>query len=232
MGQAQDALPPVNGQEITLTIAQDGHFVDGDQVAVDVVVGLLELPEIERRVRVRALTAEDSAYRRTYPEQYLRLRDALKLYEQAVNFLMRGGARYCEDWQASDLAEAVVELRGLALPGIGERESWYAWPPADPSRALRVRFTEANARFVRSGYYRHVPEEGGLRGVQGLPDDEPIWLASIFPTIVWQRIIPAAVWRSVQDRPDDPAAVDVTGWVLSDRPPSQLARQVPSPQET
>jgi len=223
------APPSGGGGSLTITIDDDGHFVGGDEAAVDLVLGLLEIPEAERSVQVRATAADDIAYRRKFPDEFLWLRGALKAYESSLNLLMRGGARYYESWQIADLAEAVIELRGLALPGVEAREWWFAWSPAAPSQVLNVRFTENDAQFIRSGYYRHIQTDWGLEGIEGLPEDEPIWLASIFPSKVWQRVIPAAVLHSVKVGPDDPQPVDVTGWVLSDRPPNQLARKTPGP---
>jgi hypothetical protein len=223
---------PAGGEDgVAVTIADDGHFVGGDDTAVDLVLGLLQIPESERIVRVRATAADDMGYKRRSPDAYLRLRDALKVYESSLNLLMQGGARYYLPWQVADLAEAVIELRSLALPGIEGREWWFSWPPEEISHLLRIRFTANDARIIRSGYYRQVWANGGVEGIEGLPSDRPIWLSSIFPSMVWRRVIPAALLRSVQTRPADPQPVDVTGWVISDRHPDQLARKAPAPDE-
>jgi hypothetical protein len=215
-----------NQQPWDLIIAENGRFVGGDrEAATDLVVALLALPANQRRVRVQAPTLDDVIYKRSRPDLYVKLRDGVNLYERALNFLMRGGVNYYRKWVEQDLVEAVIELRVLALLGIEEYESWFVWPVEAPERALKVRFSRHTVDSVRSGFYTEAHR-------QSMPEDEPIWLKSIFPRIIWERVAPAAALQSVREQAEHSHGVSLDDWVLSDHPPAQLRRHAPSDQLT
>ena len=79
----------------------------------------------------------------------------------------------------------------------------------------------------RTGCYRW--EKDG-RGIRGVPPDEPIWLESIMPQIVWTRVVPAVVAFNSKKHPtaDDLSVLDITDWVLSDKGPADLPKSRPS----
>jgi hypothetical protein len=131
-------------------------------------------------------------------------------------------------WCERQLAEAVLELRHLALPALFDRESWFVWPPSKPDEALELHLTDKDARSIRTAAYRSVRMPGGEMGIPGVPEDEPIWLKSIDPRIVWERVVPAVVIRQLRAYADRPPVVDVSDWVISDRRPKDLQRSRPA----
>jgi hypothetical protein len=226
-----DQPPAADSTEVTavLTIDDDGSFVGGDEEqATDLVVALLDVPKGRRRVQVNARALADDGYRRRRPDAYVRLRDGVRSYERALNLLFEGGVYYYQQWQeSSDLAQAVLELRRIALPAQYDREQWYVWPAVEAEAVLTVRLTEEDAASIRSGRYRTVRTAGGEKGIPGIPDEEPVWLRSIWPRIVWRRIVPAVAAAQAQRGAQAGEVVDLSDWVISDRLPSALARQRP-----
>lgn len=213
-----------------LVISNDGDFVGGDEVATDVVLELLLVPAAQRAVTVRAEPLDDVDYRRRLPDQFARLRTAVRSYEDSVNRLMRGRIYYYYKWEVTELIAAVLELRAIALPAQFERESWYVWPAGSLSPVVRVRLAAFDVESVQTGYYGedfgHFIEDDE----RGLPQEEPIWLQQIFPRIVWTRVVPAVladteVARRLSEAGSGP--LDISDWVLSDRPPTGLARSRP-----
>ncbi|KAF2272039.1 uncharacterized protein EI97DRAFT_237428 [Westerdykella ornata] len=159
---------------VEVVIADDGTFVGGDEkTAGDLVVDLLERPIEQRYVRVRSSITpqEERDYQLRAPDSYMRLREDLRLYTVALQFLLREGIHYYRAFQVTDLDKAVIELRFLALPGLGEYERWYVWPVEAPNRVLNVRFPATTGDFVRSGYYGKTTPR-----VRGMPQGRPIWL--------------------------------------------------------
>ncbi len=137
---------------------------------------------------------------------------------------------YYYKWKESQLAEAVLELRRFALPGIehADRERFYVWPPTDPSRVVEVRLDTSNVEWLQTGSYgKHliVGDEPS-----GVPPDEPIWLPLIDPSIVWTRVVPAVLThRGVEyPGPNDPPVLDITDWALSDHAPTELVHTRPT----
>jgi hypothetical protein len=120
----------------SLKIDRDGHFMGGDHQATDAVVAVLNEPTGKRRIRIHATVLDDEEYRRARPGLYISLRRHVALYEQAVNVLVNGGVHYQEKWTVEDLAQAVLELRSLALPARRDGERWFSWPSSDPADLL------------------------------------------------------------------------------------------------
>jgi hypothetical protein len=199
------------GAEFQLEIDNYGHFVGGDrEQAVDLVLKLLDRPRDLRRVEVQATSLSDLAYRQSNPDGYAKLRDGVRLYEQALNLLLRGGVHYSWQWTLSQLANAVLELRTIALPGPSDRKSWHVWAPIDPADVLEVLLT---------------PEDEEVIG--DMPPEEPIWLAECMsPGMVWERVVPAVAVRAAKRATG--SQVDISNWIISNRFPSELKRTEPA----
>lgn len=230
--QGQDggnAPTAVSAATFRLVIGKDGHFVGGDEQAIDAVVELLDQPSNDRRLEVDAAPLDDETFKREHPGAYVELRGRVRLYARALNFLLQGGVHYYTKWCERQLAEAVLELRRLALPGPSDREPWFVWPPSKPEEALELHLTDKDARSIRTAAYRSLRlEGGGETGIPGVPEDEPIWLKSIDPRIVWERVVPAVVIRQLRAHADHPPVVDLSDWVISDRRPKDLERSRPA----
>ncbi|KAK8143516.1 hypothetical protein G3M48_007138 [Beauveria asiatica] len=198
---------------LEISIADDGRFVGGDEEAANrLVVALLDLPIDKRHVRVRALTLDNPAYRISCVNNYVKLREHVKRYQRALNFLVRGGVHYYSEQEPSNLVKAVIELRGLTLPCIEDYEWWFTWPTGKPDQVLKIRFSKKIADSVQSG----------------LTEDHPIWLKQISPYIVWERVAPAAALSAVGgDDRNHAQHIDLDDWVLSHRQPSDLQRHTP-----
>ena len=138
---------------------------------------------------------------------------------------------YYSQWRVADLAEAVLELRRIALPAQDGRERWYVWPPEDPRQLVEVGLDPTNVDSVRVAYDYDREERSDIDpvGIEGAPD-EPLWLTSIHPSIVWTRVVPTVLAHSRGERPgpEDPPVLDLTGWALSDRRPTELVRARPT----
>lgn len=201
-----------------------------DEVVNDLVVDLLDVPAADRSVRIRALPLEDESYRRRDPDQFVRLRGCVRSYQLSVSRLLRGSVHYYWKWEVSDLAKAVLELRSIELPVQSDRQWWFVWPAADPGQVIPVGLDDVNVRSVRTGFHRRKLVDGADVGIEGMPPDEPIWLAAISPAIVWTRVVPAVVAHRSVKYPglEDPPVLNLTGWVLSDREPPELVRTRPS----
>ncbi|KAH7010845.1 uncharacterized protein B0I36DRAFT_56514 [Microdochium trichocladiopsis] len=212
---------------LEVSIADDGRFIGGDEdVANYLVLQLLDLPADKRCVRVRASALDDPAYRLDHPNSYVRLREHVRRYERALNFLVCGGVHYYWEQEASNLIKAVIELRGLALPSNEDYESWFAWPTRKPDQVLRVRFSKQIGDFVRTGYYED--DWSAFPRKKGMPEDHPIWLKHISPRIVWERVAPAAALMAVgEDSRNHTHHINLDNWVLSHRQPRDLQRYTP-----
>ena len=221
--------PPPSGAPVPeLVIADDGHFVGGDDIVGERLVDLLDVPAADRAVRVRARLLKDASFRRRHPDQFRQLRRCVRSYELSLGRLLRGSVHYYWKWTVPDLAGSVLELRSIELPAQYGREWWFVWPADNPGQVLPVGLDEANVRSIRTGVYRWG--NGGFSGIPGMPPDEPIWLTQIFPTEVWTCVVPAVVAHRSAEHPgpQDPLVLDITGWVLSDREPTKLVRTRPS----
>ena len=218
-------VPVVGGvspEPVLLTIGDDGHFVGGDRAqAVDAVIQLLDRPVSERAVEIRAVPLDDAEYRSGSPDQYLRLRGMVGAFERSLAKLFRGRVTYCVKWTAEELAEALLELRSIHLPARLDREEWYVWPNDDPSGALEVLLDPPKVTSIQTAYYATEAEsDRGLRP-SGVPDDEPVLLVYVSDHVVWERIVPTVV-ASLADADGEP--VDLSAWVISNRPPTGLRR--------
>lgn len=224
---SQPSTPANHPNHSQFVIADNGTFAGGDEVVASrIVVELWPKPARERTVRITALALEDNPYRVNCLNACAELRERIRLFQNAVNFFLQEHVHYHWEWQPSNVANAILHLRSLALPGLGERETWFAWPLGKPSEALRVYFSRDIDNSVRSGSY----DNRSVDRVKGMPPDSPIWLASVFPYIVWERVAPAAALQAVEAAQDPGGRqdVDLSNWVLSDRPPSELERDRPA----
>jgi hypothetical protein len=220
-GEQKEPTPEV-------TIGGDGHFLGGDETATTLVIEMLDVPATKRSVRVKATPLQDESYRLNNPHNYVLLRDRVHAYELSLGRLLRGRVTYCWKWQVEDLVEAVLELRCIELPAQHDRQWWYTWDPKEPNRAITVGFDAKSVESMQTHYYgpmtNRVPDTD-----MGLPADEPVWLVSLSPSIVWQRVVPAAVadQRRRYLDPPDPPVLDISQWLVSDRKPGELSRTRP-----
>jgi hypothetical protein len=213
--------PPGNSTTVFLSIAEDGHFIGGDHEATtDAVLALLQRPTHQRHVSIRPPDVEPTD-KYTHPRI-----ENIRIYERAIHFLIGDGIRYYLKWKVEQLIKSVLELRNFALPVIIDYayEIWYVWPATNPKIVECVRIPKEKAAFTREGYYHDDWEKIGGRK-QGLPEDEPIWLKDIFPSIVWEQVAPAAAFLAAKGELRTPVNMD--SWVISDRKPSELQRKKP-----
>jgi hypothetical protein len=111
-----------------------------------------------------------------------------------------------------------------------EREAWFTWPRREPAAALEVRLTSQDVKWLRNDFAFGDPREYINKPiVKGFPDDAPVWLQQIYPSIVWTRVVPAVVLDLLcREALEAAPTVEVTDWVLSDRRPEALSRTTPT----
>jgi hypothetical protein len=137
MASGQSSVTEQAPTSVRVEIASDGHFVGGDRErAADIVLELLGRPKELRRVEVQASPLDDQNNGPADPDTYAKLRDGVRVYESALNLLFHGGVYYRWQWKHSELVEAVLELRRIALPAQYDREWWYVWPMSEPAELL------------------------------------------------------------------------------------------------
>jgi hypothetical protein len=226
-----DSLAPAKAE---LTIRKDGSFVGGDdEAALQAVVNLLEQPvAAERRVEVHAPGLDDGVYRQRFREQRAETQARIKCYERCLNELVRGAVYYHWKFKDVQLAQAFVELRHLALPGLDvERCSWFVWPPSDPAEVVQVRMPVDDVEFFIDDFYKedldpdHPP--------RGLPDYEPVCrLAEFGSWVVWTRVVPAVLYAKLPAQSEVKTnQIDISDWLFSDKPPEEVAQKLPPPGE-
>jgi hypothetical protein len=215
-------------QPFKIVIANDGHFVGGDIVAIDLVTAMLEIPAADREVQVDAEPLHDAKYKYNNPGDYIDLRKSIRLYSNALNIFLQGGIHYCWKWHAQDLADAILELRRLALPAGRVGERWFTWPATGSDPEVDVWVSEAEVKRIQSGYYRDNELPGGFESIQGMPSDEPIWLQDLFPRVVWTCVAPAVTLCAAQGRSESGSIISLDDWVISNRRPTELIRRTPS----
>jgi len=229
--------PPTPGAEPVgkLILGDDASFVGGDEATVtDAVIAAIDVPAARRHIEVGSVPLADDQFRRGSPDDYSRLRQATRDLEKAIYLLLSGAVHYEWKWEPSDLVAAIQELRNTYFAGQRGRTWWHIWPADDPAHVVRVGLHEGDVDSVQTGYYGHEEENSALQ-YHGLPRDRPIRLTSIFPGIVWSKMVPAAVDDLMRNGGDGylgaAPALDLSSWALSDKRPEDLAAAVP-PQRT
>ncbi len=160
------------------------------------------------------------------PDAYAELQDRVRLYEGALNLLLGEGVVYYSQRTHERLREAVLELRSIVMGGQHDRERWNVWPVSEPTQVSVVLLASDEAKLIRVGTYEVTTSDGRVERVKGVPRDEPIWLKSISPDIVWQRVVPVVAAQEATGDAD--SIVDVSDWVISDRLPTELTRPRPT----
>jgi len=199
---------------LRLTLMDRAEFSGGVDELTEVLLQW-QISDSQDRIGVEHVVLTDKLWRVRHPDDYLRLRNTVRVFERSVNAAL--AVKYYPsgdmvEWHAACLVR-LRDLVFLAPPPDGEH--WFAWQVGS-NRIVPFDIAQSDVRSIRSGYYEH-PGGVGIRGLRS----RPIWLVRIAPSEVWQWIIPAVVLAWITSG-DDPANLRFHQWVFSDRQPSSL----------